>query len=117
MENNNIWEQKDKRISYQSLFSTLATLYQNGTYDYKQLSQMAYELNEDLHKRYPTPEEIPLENKAKPVEQRCSKCGKEMKKKKGKFGDFYGCTGYPDCKNIVNIKEDINDVDERAYGS
>ena len=32
----------------------------------------------------------------------CSQCGKEMRKKTGKFGEFWGCSGYPDCKNTMN---------------
>ena len=39
------------------------------------------------------PEEIPA----------CELCGKEMALKKGRFGAFYGCTGYPECKNIRKI--------------
>jgi DNA topoisomerase-1 len=33
----------------------------------------------------------------------CENCGKQMALKKGRFGSFYGCTGYPDCKNIRKI--------------
>jgi DNA topoisomerase I len=33
----------------------------------------------------------------------CELCGKQMALKKGRFGSFYGCTGYPDCKNIRKI--------------
>ena len=33
----------------------------------------------------------------------CDLCGKEMALKRGRFGPFYGCTGYPDCKNIRKI--------------
>jgi DNA topoisomerase-1 len=33
----------------------------------------------------------------------CELCGKEMALKKGRFGPFYGCTGYPECKNIRKI--------------
>lgn len=36
-------------------------------------------------------------------EQKCPKCGKDMKLRHGKFGAFLGCTGYPECKGIVNI--------------
>ncbi|MGV3719909.1 MAG: type I DNA topoisomerase, partial [Actinomycetota bacterium] len=32
----------------------------------------------------------------------CPNCGKPMQKRKGRFGDFWGCTGYPDCKTIVD---------------
>jgi DNA topoisomerase-1 len=31
----------------------------------------------------------------------CEKCGKPMALKRGRFGTFLGCTGYPECKNIV----------------
>lgn len=36
-------------------------------------------------------------------EQKCPKCGSDMKLRHGKFGSFLGCTTYPDCKGIVNI--------------
>jgi DNA topoisomerase-1 len=29
----------------------------------------------------------------------CDKCGKPMLIKEGKYGSFYACSGYPDCKN------------------
>lgn len=36
-------------------------------------------------------------------EQKCPKCGKDMKVRHGRFGSFLGCTTYPECKGIVNI--------------
>lgn len=33
----------------------------------------------------------------------CELCGREMSLKRGRFGAFYGCTGYPECKNIRKI--------------
>ncbi len=33
----------------------------------------------------------------------CELCGREVALKKGRFGSFYGCTGYPECKNIRKI--------------
>jgi DNA topoisomerase-1 len=36
-------------------------------------------------------------------DQKCPKCGKDMKLRHGKFGAFLGCTTYPECKGIVNI--------------
>lgn len=36
-------------------------------------------------------------------EQKCPKCGSEMKLRHGRFGAFLGCTSYPDCKGIINI--------------
>ncbi|MCZ6649077.1 MAG: type I DNA topoisomerase [Acidobacteria bacterium] len=37
------------------------------------------------------------------VEDPCEKCGKEMIIKRGRFGKFIACTGYPDCKNTRKI--------------
>lgn len=39
----------------------------------------------------------------------CPKCNHGfMTKKSGRFGMFYGCSNYPNCKHIINIKEDDN---------
>ena len=35
---------------------------------------------------------------------KCRKCGREMVRRKGKFGEFWGCSGYPDCRYTMNIK-------------
>ncbi len=31
----------------------------------------------------------------------CEKCGKPMVKRRSRYGTFYGCSGYPECKNIL----------------
>lgn len=36
-------------------------------------------------------------------EQKCPKCGSEMKVRKSRFGIFLGCSTYPECKTIINI--------------
>ena len=36
-------------------------------------------------------------------DQKCSKCGGEMKVRTSRFGNFLGCAAYPKCKTIVNI--------------
>ena len=33
----------------------------------------------------------------------CQKCGKHMIRRKSSFGEFYGCSGYPNCREIQNI--------------
>ena len=33
----------------------------------------------------------------------CPKCGSFLKKRTGKFGDFYGCTGFPLCRYTKNM--------------
>src|SRR5882762_7330134 len=33
----------------------------------------------------------------------CELCGKPMQMKRGRFGPFLGCTGYPECRNIRKV--------------
>jgi DNA topoisomerase-1 len=35
----------------------------------------------------------------------CELCGKSMQLRRGRFGPFYGCSGYPECKNIRRISK------------
>ena len=53
---------------------------------------------------------IPAETGIEDTDHTCNKCGKPMMVKHGKFGSFLGCSGYPECKNIINIKKDENGV-------
>lgn len=34
--------------------------------------------------------------------KKCPRCGNPLKLRNGKFGEFWGCTGYPDCKYTQN---------------
>jgi len=42
------------------------------------------------------------------LDEKCPKCKKQMRKLRGKFGDFVACSGYPECKyikrNVANFK-------------
>jgi DNA topoisomerase I len=38
-------------------------------------------------------------------EELCDLCSKPMALKRGRFGQFLGCTGYPDCRNIRKISK------------
>ena len=33
----------------------------------------------------------------------CPKCGKLLKMRKGKYGDFLGCTGFPECRYTFDL--------------
>jgi len=37
----------------------------------------------------------------------CPKCGKHLAIRKGKYGGFLGCTGYPKCNFTFNLSKDI----------
>lgn len=40
---------------------------------------------------------------AKTSGKRCPKCGRLMKKRNGRFGEFWGCSGYPNCRHTENL--------------
>lgn len=42
--------------------------------------------------------------------ENCPECGKPMIKRKGKYGDFEGCSGYPDCRYIKKRVSTIKSV-------
>jgi DNA topoisomerase-1 len=44
----------------------------------------------------------------------CPNCGKPTVRKQGRFGPFYGCQDYPDCKGIVNVERRIGFVCPRC---
>lgn len=48
---------------------------------------------------------IPAKNEHTETEQKCDKCGKPMIIKKSRFGIFLGCSGYPECKNVISLKQ------------
>ena len=41
--------------------------------------------------------------KSKPGIKLCPGCGLPMQKRNGRFGEFWGCTGFPDCRCTENI--------------
>jgi DNA topoisomerase-1 len=46
----------------------------------------------------------------KPEEIQCEKCGKQMVLKRGRFGEFMACSGYPECRNTKKIIKSAEDV-------
>ena len=45
------------------------------------------------------------------IEQKpCEKCGKPMVLKKGRYGEFLACSGYPECKNTKKVIQDNGEV-------
>jgi DNA topoisomerase I len=40
---------------------------------------------------------------SQPEEIQCEKCGKPMVLKRGRFGEFMACSGYPECRNTKRI--------------
>jgi len=47
----------------------------------------------------------PVKKKPKEyAEFECPKCKKKMIKRQGKYGDFYGCSGFPKCKTMCDLE-------------
>lgn len=69
-----------------------------------------------LIKNFYTPFMENIENKEKELdkkklteektEEKCPECGKELILKMGRFGKFFACTGYPDCKYTAQPAKD-----------
>ena len=52
------------------------------------MTQQVYELLKDEMELFESGKKrIPL----------CGQCGKKMKLRNGKYGEFWGCSGYPEC--------------------
>lgn len=41
----------------------------------------------------------------RPVTRTCARCGSPMRQRSGRFGDFWGCSRYPDCDHTEAIDE------------
>ena len=68
---------------------------------------------------YDTDGNVKVIEKEEPVireDIRCEKCGKPMAERKGRYGKFVGCTGYPKCRNIKNLDEKGNIVESKPNG-
>jgi len=55
---------------------------------------------QNLEKKY---EEIEKENMDESTDEVCDKCSRPMIIKRGRFGRFIACSGYPECKNTKKI--------------
>ncbi len=53
---------------------------------------------------------------SKPTEYKCERCGKPMAIRHGPRGPFLGCTGWPKCKNTMNVDAEGNPVKEPDLG-
>ncbi len=49
---------------------------------------------------------IASQKSAKPIGRACPECGNELLLRKGRFGEFIACSGFPKCKYTEQINED-----------
>src|SRR5438034_6698890 len=57
----------------------------------------------ELQSEEPASGTSPATPEAPPEIEPCENCGKPMALKRGRFGQFYACTGYPECKTTRKI--------------
>jgi len=56
--------------------------------------------HENLTKKY---KEVEKKNLEEPTDKKCPKCGSPLVIKLGRFGKFYACTAFPECKHTAPI--------------
>lgn len=59
----------------------------------------------NLQKKY---EEVEKQKTNETTDEVCEKCGKPMIIKRGRFGKFLACSGFPECRNTKKIKTEAN---------
>ncbi len=73
----------------------------SGEADWKKIIADFYgPFSKNLEKKY---EEVEKENMDEATDEVCEKCGRPMVIKRGRFGRFLACSGYPECKNTRKI--------------
>ncbi len=73
---------------------------------------MEYCINPNCKSKTTDAEKKELKNIEKnQVEKKCPKCGKPLALRRSIYGQFWGCTGYPNCRTIVKLEST-----ERKFG-
>ncbi|MFA4999699.1 MAG: type I DNA topoisomerase [Parcubacteria group bacterium] len=73
----------------------------SGKEDWKKIVIDFYEpFTKNLERKY---EEVEKESMDEATDEICEKCGRPMIIKRGRFGRFLACSGYPECKNAKRI--------------
>ncbi|MCK9198511.1 MAG: topoisomerase DNA-binding C4 zinc finger domain-containing protein [Bacteroidales bacterium] len=55
-----------------------------------------------------------IKNNTEPQKEACPRCGGFLKKRNGKFGDFYGCSNYPRCDFTKKIDKGEEMIDIKS---
>ena len=116
---------QSKKISFQSIFSSLCNLYQHITPAEDlvgELKQMAFDINDELHKKYPVEVKTqttmqPTQQGAKQKPRRCPKCGSmSYYNNKGisKAGNPYENNKCSKCKHIEWLSDNYYSAEAKA---
>jgi DNA topoisomerase-1 len=75
-----------------------------GKEDWKTLLRNFYQpFEENLKKKYDEVEHKKVADE--PTDKICPKCGKPLVIKQGRFGKFFACTGFPECKHTESVED------------
>lgn len=55
-----------------------------------------------------TPENAASDEAGEPVSEACEACGKPMALRRGRYGPYLACTGYPECKTRRNLHKEAD---------
>ncbi len=81
---------------------------EEGKNDWKDtLSEFYGDFAKTLEKAKEEMKDVKITLKEDETGEICDKCGKPMVVKYGRFGRFIACSGYPECKNIKKIVNEI----------
>ena len=72
----------------------------------KLLAEFYGPFEKDLNEAQEKMERVKIEPKVS--EEDCPNCGKKMVIRDGRFGEFLGCPGYPECKTTMPIKKKVD---------
>ncbi len=69
----------------------------------KMIEEFYHPFEKNLEEKY---EEVSKKDIAeKPTDKKCPKCGSPLIKKLGKYGRFYACSNFPECKYTESLEE------------
>ena len=91
---------------------------EGGKNDWKDTLRVFYsDFSETLEKAKENMKDVKITLEEDKTDEICDKCGKPMVVKHGRFGKFIACSGYPECKNIKNIVDEIGVTCPKCNGS
>jgi DNA topoisomerase-1 len=61
-------------------------------------------------------ENIKSQKEATPIGRKCPECGEELLKRKGRFGEFIACSGFPKCRYSENMDGTPNKREVKLSG-
>jgi len=61
------------------------------------------------------PEEKVKKDPPKSSDKECPKCGKVMYIRKSQYGEFLGCSGYPNCKTIMDMDGNVKESKKKPF--